>query len=92
MAARLERAAQMVAIVRGLGYAGAYIGGTHNAERIRWIIQRSEELAPHWEELAEEISYGAKGGFYFFEAAKHPRRSRSRCSRVWSTPWRACSR
>ena len=40
MAARLERAAQMAAIVRGLGYAGAYIGGTHNAEHIRWIIQR----------------------------------------------------
>ena len=68
LAARLERAAQMAAIVRGLGYAGAYIGGTHNPERIRWIIRRSEELAPRWEELAEEISYGAKGGFYFFEA------------------------
>jgi methylenetetrahydrofolate reductase (NADPH) len=30
LAARLERAAKMAAIVRGLGYAGAYIGGTHN--------------------------------------------------------------
>jgi methylenetetrahydrofolate reductase (NADPH) len=67
MAARLERAAQMAAIVRGLGYAGAYIGGTHEPERIRFIIRRAEELAPRWEELAEEISYGEKGGFYFFE-------------------------
>ncbi len=67
MAARLERAAHMVAILRGLGYAGAYIGGNHNADRIRWIIQRSEEVAPRWEEFAEEISYAPKGGFYFFD-------------------------
>jgi len=72
MAARLERAARMVAIVRGLGYAGAYIGGNHNAEHVRWIIRRSEALAPQWEELAEEISYGVKGGFYFYGAPKPP--------------------
>jgi methylenetetrahydrofolate reductase (NADPH) len=71
MAARLERAAQMAAILRGLGYAGAYIGGTHDPERIRWIIQRADELAPRWEELAEEISYGEKGGFYLYETPKH---------------------
>ena len=72
MAARLERAARTVAILRGLGYAGAYIGGIDNSERIQWIIKRSEEVAPQWEEFAEEISYGLKGGFYFFDAAPHP--------------------
>jgi len=70
VAARLERAAKMVAIVRGLGYAGAYIGGEHGAERVRWIIKRSEELAPRWEEFAEEISYGRKDGFYMYEGPK----------------------
>jgi methylenetetrahydrofolate reductase (NADPH) len=76
LAARLERAAQMAAIARGLGYAGAYIGGTHNPEHIRGIIRRAEELAPQWEQLAEEINYGAKGGFYFYDsppAAPKPR-------------------
>jgi methylenetetrahydrofolate reductase (NADPH) len=67
MAARLERAAQMAAILKGLGYAGAYIGGTHEPDRIRHIIQRGEELAPRWEELAEEISYGDKSGFYMYD-------------------------
>jgi len=76
MAARLERAAQMVAIVRGLGYAGAYLGGNHQAENIRWIIRRSEALAPRWEELAEEMSYGAKGGFYFFDSPPIPPKPR----------------
>ncbi|HEX4137388.1 MAG TPA: methylenetetrahydrofolate reductase C-terminal domain-containing protein [Bryobacteraceae bacterium] len=71
MAARLERAARTVAILRGLGYAGAYIGGIENPERIQWIIQRSEEAASQWEEFAEEISYGPKGGFYLYETPAH---------------------
>jgi methylenetetrahydrofolate reductase (NADPH) len=81
MAARLERAAQMAAILRGLGYAGAYIGGTHEAERIRYIIRRGEELAPRWEELAEEISYGEKGGFHFFEGTQPAPKKRE-----WTQP------
>ncbi len=68
LAARLERAAKTVAVLRGLGYAGAYIGGTHSAEHIRTIIQRSEEIAGNWEEYAEEITYGEKGGFYFYDS------------------------
>jgi methylenetetrahydrofolate reductase (NADPH) len=85
LAARLERAAQMAAIMQGLGYAGAYIGGTHNAEHIRWIIRRSEELAPRWEELAEEIGYGEKGGFYFYDAPKHPPKPMALLPRVLDT-------
>lgn len=68
VAARLERAARTVAVLRGLGYAGAYIGGDHQAERIRWIIERSEAIAPNWEEYAEELVYAPKGGFYFFDS------------------------
>jgi len=70
LVARLERAARMSAIVRGLGYAGAYIGGDHQADRVRWIIKRSEALAPRWEELAEELEWAPKGGFYFFDGKK----------------------
>lgn len=62
--ARLERAARTVAVLRGLGYAGAYLGGTHDADQIAWIIRRAHELAPRWEELAAELDYGAPGGFY----------------------------
>ena len=85
MAARLERAARMVAILRGLGYAGAYIGGSDNAARIQWIIQRSEEVASQWEEFAEEISYGPKGGFYYFEAPPHPPKPLGAIPRVLDT-------
>ena len=64
--ARLERAARTVAVLRGLGYAGAYLGGTHDAEHVAWIIRRARELAPRWEELASELRYGAEGGFYLY--------------------------
>ena len=72
VAARLERAARMAAVLRGMGYAGAYIGGDHGADRIRWIINRADALAPKWEEIADEITYAPKGGFYFFESPKAP--------------------
>jgi methylenetetrahydrofolate reductase (NADPH) len=64
--ARLERAARTVAVLRGLGYAGAYIGGTHDPAHIEWIVRRAAELAPRWEELAAELAYGAEGGFYLY--------------------------
>ena len=82
LAARLERAARMVAIVRGLGYAGAYLGGDHQADRIRWIIKRSEEIAPRWEEFAEEFNYAPRNGFYFFDASKAPSKKRSLVPRL----------
>jgi methylenetetrahydrofolate reductase (NADPH) len=69
LGARLERAARLVAVLRGLGYAGAYLGGTHDAEQVAWIIRRGEELAPRWEELAGELDFGDHGGFYLSERA-----------------------
>src|SRR5262249_43373842 len=66
-AARLERAARMVAVLRGLGYAGAYIGGTHKAQHVHWIIQRGEQLASQWEEFATEMAYAPKTAFYLYE-------------------------
>lgn len=75
-AARLERAARMVAILRGLGYAGAYLGGTQNADQIAWIIRRAEALAPRWEEFAEELLYAPGDGFYLYETPPRPQRRR----------------
>jgi methylenetetrahydrofolate reductase (NADPH) len=66
--ARLERAARMVAVLRGLGYAGAYLGGTHDAGDIRWIIQRAENLKPRWEELAEKLNFAPERAFYLYKS------------------------
>jgi methylenetetrahydrofolate reductase (NADPH) len=64
--ARLERAARAVAVLRALGYAGAYIGGTNDADHVAWIIRRAAELAPRGEELAAELDHGDPEGFYLY--------------------------
>lgn len=65
--ARLERAARMVAVLRGLGYAGAYLGGNHEADQVAWIIRRAEALAPRWEEFASELQHAPRDAFYLYE-------------------------
>jgi methylenetetrahydrofolate reductase (NADPH) len=66
--ARLERAARMYAIARGVGYSGAHIGG-HGAthEMIEYIINKGEDLAPRWQELVAEFDFPQKDGFYLFQ-------------------------
>ena len=72
--ASLERAARTVAVLRGLGYAGAYLGGTHDPHEISWIIRRASEYAEQWQELADGLRYGAAGGFYLYGRAGTPGR------------------
>jgi methylenetetrahydrofolate reductase (NADPH) len=74
--ARLERAAKSVAVLKGIGYAGAYIGGTHDAGHINQIIRRAEELAPRWEEIFEELQFGKKDGFYLYKRDPRPKPTR----------------
>ena len=81
-AARLERAARMVTVLRGLGYAGAYLGGDHQADHVRWIIRRSEALDPRWRELEEEFNYAPKNGFYFFQGNFAPANKRGPLPRL----------
>lgn len=72
--ARLERAAETVAVLKGLGYAGAYIGGTHDAEHIARIVERAVELEPRWEECAERLQFGDPNGFYLDGPSRPARR------------------
>ncbi len=74
---RLERAAKTVAVLRGLGFAGAYLGGDHQADHIRWIIRRSEAIADKWEEYAEELTYAPKGGILFLRVAARSEEARA---------------
>ena len=71
--ARLERAAKSVAVLKGIGYAGAYLGGTHDARHVTYIIRRAEELAPRWQELFDELQFGKKDGFYLYARDRQPK-------------------
>ncbi len=65
---RLTRAAKTYAIAKGMGYAGAHIGGQGATyEMVEYIIEKGEELAPNWQDLVEEFNYPQNNGFYFFQ-------------------------
>ena len=67
-AARLLWAAKQYAIAKGMGCAGAHIGG-HGVtyDMVESIIDQGEELSRDWEKLLPEFDYLQEGGFYFFQ-------------------------
>jgi methylenetetrahydrofolate reductase (NADPH) len=67
-AARFVRAAKLIAVLRGLGYSGAHIGGPNlKYEDVERIIVTSEELVPRWREYVQEFSFPQKDGYYLFQ-------------------------
>ncbi len=67
---RLERAAKMFAIARGLGFAGVSISGQGLPyESVDYIVGRGQELLGTWRELVREFGYPQSKGFYFFTAS-----------------------
>ena len=54
--ARLDRAAKMYAIAKGMGYKGAYISGQNLPfESVEYIVERGNELAGSWMDLLPEF-------------------------------------
>lgn len=67
--AGLERAARTLAVLKGLGYAGAYITGTHAAEHVSQILHRADALKGDWQRCADDLQFGETDGFYLDAAA-----------------------
>ena len=64
----VELASKHLAVVRGLGYDGVYLGGHMPAETFGEIIDRADAFgAGDWRELAREIQFPRSREFYFFE-------------------------
>jgi len=65
--ARLERAAQLMAIFRGLNFNGVHIGGFGlKFEDFGYIIRRSEEMVDNWREYIPNFRYNQKDEYYYF--------------------------
>ncbi len=65
---RLLRAAKQYAIAKGMGCAGAHIGGhgiTH--DMVEYVMEKGEELSPNWQNLISAFDYSQEGAFYYFE-------------------------
>jgi methylenetetrahydrofolate reductase (NADPH) len=65
----VDLAAKHVAVARGLGFDGLYLGGHMPAERFGEILDLSATFADgDWPELARELLFPLDGEFFLFEA------------------------
>ena len=63
-----ELAAKQIAIYRGLGYKGAYLGGIHSYKVIEDVLDIEKSYAPDdWKEFAKELQYARDGEFFLYE-------------------------
>jgi methylenetetrahydrofolate reductase (NADPH) len=67
-AKRLERAAKMVAFMKGMGYDGVHIGG-HGLkyQDVETILDMAERFAPNWRETLPEFDFPQPDGWYYFQ-------------------------
>jgi methylenetetrahydrofolate reductase (NADPH) len=65
----VDLASKHLAVVRGLGYDGVYLGGHMPAETFGEIIDAADAFGPDdWREFAREIRFPRADEFHFFEA------------------------
>jgi methylenetetrahydrofolate reductase (NADPH) len=64
----VDLASKHVAVVRGLGFDGVYLGGHMPAETFGEILDRAAGFGPDdWRGFAREIQFPRAGEFHFFE-------------------------
>ena len=79
----LELAAKQVAIYRGLGYRGAYLGGVHTAADVERVLGIERGFGSgDWRQFARELRFSRPGEFFIYAedpatgladpARKHP--------------------
>jgi methylenetetrahydrofolate reductase (NADPH) len=62
-----EFAAKQIAIYRGLGYRGVYLGGVHNFPALQNILEIERTFAADdWKQFAREIQFSRPGEFFYY--------------------------
>jgi methylenetetrahydrofolate reductase (NADPH) len=63
----LELAAKQIAIYRGLGFRGVYLGGVHNSPAMEKVLELGRSFAPDdWKQFAREIKFSRPGEFFYY--------------------------
>ena len=63
----LELAAKQIAIYRGLGFRGVYLGGVHSLAAIERILEIERGFAPDdWKQFGREIRFSRPGEFFYY--------------------------
>lgn len=62
-----ELAAKQLAIFRGMGFAGGYLGGVHGIDDVRRVLELEATFSREdWKDFAREIVHPAQGEFYYY--------------------------
>ena len=62
-----EFAAKQIAIYRGLGFRGVYLGGVHNSPAMERILSIERSFAPDdWKQFARDIRFSRPGEFFYY--------------------------
>ncbi|HEY5228782.1 MAG TPA: methylenetetrahydrofolate reductase C-terminal domain-containing protein, partial [Opitutaceae bacterium] len=62
-----ELAAKQIAIYRGLGFRGAYLGGVHDFPTCESILRIERSFAPDdWRQFAREMLFSRPGEYFFY--------------------------
>jgi methylenetetrahydrofolate reductase (NADPH) len=65
--AKLDRAARLMAVFRGMKLTGVHLGGFGlKFQDFEYVIRRSEELAASWHDYLPDFRFGTPGDFYLF--------------------------
>ncbi len=71
-AAFLEFAAKQVAVVRGLGFAGAYIAGQRNVAEIDKVLSMANDYRSEWQALLPDIHFPEPAPYRLYEQGDVP--------------------
>ncbi len=64
---KLERAARLMAILKGIGYEGVHFSGPDlRYSHVSWIIDRSNEIGEDWMRFTREFLYPEEWEFWYF--------------------------
>lgn len=66
-AAAVERTARLLAVLKGMGYRGAHIGGTPDYKKVREIIKRFKTIRDDWKSFIPDFDFPYKNGFYLYQ-------------------------
>ncbi len=66
--ARLTRAAKLLAVLKGMGYSGAHIGGPAlNMADFDFMLTKAAKFETNWQDLIGELSFWPESKFFHFE-------------------------
>ena len=66
--ARLERAARLVSILRGIGYEGVHLSGPGlKYSQVEWVIKRANEIGERWKLFTCQFLFPEEWKFWYFK-------------------------